>query len=216
MSRRFSRVRLGTAVVAVTLALLGGACTAGVDDGASAPPSATSTAAGPATSEPAASPGVPAGGTFGSDCPNFPESGEGSLQDLSRRDWLLALAATPALSQWSVMTTVAGLQADFARLEEVTVFAPVDGAFQTLGVDRIRQLLQNPPEAGDLLRYHVVTRRLGTPELAGTHPTLLAGQQIEVTGSGQDFIVNGEAKVVCGNVQAANATIYLIDRVLVP
>jgi hypothetical protein len=81
---------------------------------------------------------VPGGGTFGSDCPNFPESGEGSLEDLSRRGWILALAATPALSQWSVMTTVAGLQADFARLDEVTVFAPVDGAFQTLGVDRIR------------------------------------------------------------------------------
>jgi uncharacterized surface protein with fasciclin (FAS1) repeats len=57
---------------------------------------------------------------------------------------------------------------------------------------------------------------LSPAELAGSHPTLLGGQEIEVTGSGQDSTVNGEATVVCGNLQAANATIYLIDRVLVP
>lgn len=216
MRRLLTRVRLSAAVGAASLALLGGACTADAGDGAPTPAPATSAASGPATSEPAESAAVPGGGTFGSDCPNFPESGEGSLEDLSRRGWILALAATPALSQWSVMTTVAGLQADFARLNEVTVFAPVDGAFQTLGVDRLRQLLRNPPEAADLLRYHVVTEQLSPAELAGSHPTLLAGQEIEVTGSGQDFTVNGEATVVCGNLQAANATIYLIDRVLVP
>ena len=28
--------------------------------------------------------------------------------------------------------------------------------------------------------------------------------------------MNGSAAVVCGNVQTANATVYLIDRVLMP
>ena len=37
-----------------------------------------------------------------------------------------------------------------------------------------------------------------------------------VTGSGKSFEVNGQAMVVCGNVQTANATVYLIDQVLLP
>ena len=38
----------------------------------------------------------------------------------------------------------------------------------------------------------------------------------EVTGSGEDFTFNGPARVVCGDVQTANATVYLIDGVLLP
>ena len=50
--------------------------------------------------------------------------------------------------------------------------------------------------------------------LAGDHKTL-AGTTITVEGSGEDFTV-GKAKVVCGNVQTANATVYIIDGVLLP
>ena len=35
------------------------------------------------------------------------------------------------------------------------------------------------------------------------------------TGSGMDFKVD-DASVVCGNVQTANATVYIIDSVLMP
>jgi len=184
-------------------------------DGDETPPNPPTAAQTPAASSSGPAPSDAAGQTFGSECPNFPSSGEGSLQDLAQQDWVTALAMTPALSQWSVITTAAGLQADFAEHGDVTVFVPVDGAFKAYGTDRIRQLLINPQQAGDLLRYHVVTERLSPEELAGTHQTL-AGRQLEVTGSGQDFEVDGEAMVVCGNLQTANATIYLVDRVLTP
>lgn len=216
MSQPFLSLRVASAVMVAALSLFTGACTSSGDGDAA--PTAPATSASPSGSTGAEASDVsaePAGGTFGPDCPNFPETGEGSLQDLARLDWILALAATPALSQWSVMTTVAGLQADFAQQDDVTVFVPVDGAFRALGVERIRELLKNPPQAGDLLRYHVVTERLSPEQLPGSHPTL-TGQQVQVTGSGEDFVVNGEAKIVCGNLQAANATIYLIDQVLVP
>ena len=35
-----------------------------------------------------------------------------------------------------------------------------------------------------------------------------------VEGSGEDFTVNDGPAVVCGNVQTANATVYVIDGVL--
>ena len=66
-----------------------------------------------------------------------------------------------------------------------------------------------------MLTYHVVPGQLSPENLAGTHETL-EGDTLEVTGSGEDFTVNGDAAVVCGNVQTANATVYLIDGVLLP
>ena len=67
-----------------------------------------------------------------------------------------------------------------------------------------------------VLTYHVVA---GPPDPrdAGRHATpTLQGGTLEVAGSGEDFTVNGTAKVVCGNVQTANATVYIIDGVLLP
>jgi uncharacterized surface protein with fasciclin (FAS1) repeats len=65
-----------------------------------------------------------------------------------------------------------------------------------------------------VLTHHVVEGRLAPEDLAGTHETL-AGDKITVEGSGEDFTV-GEASVVCGNVQTANATVYIVDGVLMP
>jgi uncharacterized surface protein with fasciclin (FAS1) repeats len=39
---------------------------------------------------------------------------------------------------------------------------------------------------------------------------------VKTTGSGDNVTVNGSSKVVCGNVQTANATVYIIDGVLMP
>jgi Fasciclin domain len=41
-------------------------------------------------------------------------------------------------------------------------------------------------------------------------------ETVTVTGSGESFMVNGMPTVVCGNVQTANATVYIIDSVLLP
>ena len=46
------------------------------------------------------------------------------------------------------------------------------------------------------------------------HKTVEGGE-VDVTGSGDNLMVNG-AKVICGGVQTANATVYLIDTVLMP
>jgi len=45
--------------------------------------------------------------------------------------------------------------------------------------------------------------------------TTVQGGTVEVTGSGDDLKVNG-ANVICGGLQTANATVYLIDSVLMP
>ena len=66
-----------------------------------------------------------------------------------------------------------------------------------------------------MLTYHVVRGQLAPDQLAGSHKTLQGGT-LQVTGGGQDFTVNGNSRVVCGNIQTAIATVYLIDQVLLP
>ncbi len=51
-------------------------------------------------------------------------------------------------------------------------------------------------------------------DLPGTHATV-QGADVEVTGSGDELMVN-DAMVICGGVQTANATVYLVDTVLMP
>ena len=66
-----------------------------------------------------------------------------------------------------------------------------------------------------VLTYHVVPGRLSPASWpARTRPC--RAQDLEVAGSGEAFTVNGSAMVVCGNVQTANATVYIIDGVLLP
>ena len=51
-------------------------------------------------------------------------------------------------------------------------------------------------------------------KVAGTHPTL-QGATVNVTGAGETLKVN-DAGLVCGGVKTANATVYMIDTVLMP
>ncbi|MEU3498668.1 fasciclin domain-containing protein, partial [Kitasatospora cineracea] len=66
-----------------------------------------------------------------------------------------------------------------------------------------------------VLTYHVTPERLAPTALAGTHKTL-EGADLTVNGTQPDFTVNNNSKVLCGNVQTANATVYIVDTVLMP
>ena len=65
-----------------------------------------------------------------------------------------------------------------------------------------------------ILTYHVVPGQIAPDDIVGMHTTV-QGSDLEVTGSGDELMVNG-AMVICGGVQTANATVYLIDSVLMP
>lgn len=121
----------------------------------------------------------------------------------------------PQLSTLTTAIKGAGLTDQLNSAQDITVFAPNDTAFSALKRTTLTKLLANPSQLGDVLTLHVVPGRIAPDQLDGSHKTL-NGKTITVSGSGEDFTVNGEAKVVCGNVQTANATVYVIDRVLMP
>lgn len=97
---------------------------------------------------------------------------------------------------------------------EFTVFAPVDGAFAKIPAPTIDGLKTDSKSLTSILTYHVVPGRLSPEQVDGTHKTV-EGADLTVTGDGNEMKVNG-ASVICGNVQTANATVYLIDTVLMP
>jgi uncharacterized surface protein with fasciclin (FAS1) repeats len=97
---------------------------------------------------------------------------------------------------------------------QFTVFAPTDDAFAKIDPATIERLKTDAPLLTSVLTYHVVPGQAGPAQVVGTHKTV-QGADLTVTGRGNDLEVN-DASVVCGGVLTANATVYLIDSVLMP
>ncbi|WP_432506272.1 fasciclin domain-containing protein [Kineococcus arenarius] len=98
---------------------------------------------------------------------------------------------------------------------EYTVFAPVDDAFAQVPAETLEILRTDSAALQSILTCHVVQGRLTPEEVVGTHTTL-QGAEVTVSGTPEALTVNDGANVVCGGVQTANATVYLVDSVLMP
>jgi uncharacterized surface protein with fasciclin (FAS1) repeats len=198
-----------TAVVAglVVLALGAAACS---DDSGTTP-------AGGDTMAPSATDGAGMmSEPFGAACSTVPDDGAGSFDGMAQDPVATAASNNPVLSTLVTAVTKAKLVDTLNGADGITVFAPTDDAFAAVDPETLNAAMDDPKGLlTQVLTYHVVAGRLDPAMLAGTHETL-EGETLEVTGSGEDFEVNGNAAVVCGNVQTANATVYIIDGVLLP
>lgn len=153
---------------------------------------------------------------FGPACASVPTSGAGSFSGMAGDPVATAASNNPALKTLVTAVTAAGLGDTLNTAKDITVFAPADSAFAAMDKATLDAAMADPKGLlTTVLTYHVVQGRLTPEMLAGTHTTLQGGM-LTVAGSGEDFTVNGTAKVVCGNVQTANATVYIIDGVLLP
>jgi uncharacterized surface protein with fasciclin (FAS1) repeats len=189
------------------LAIVGAACSS--DDGG------TSTAGGDDMTTPSEA-AAPMNETFGAGCAAVPADGAGSFDGMASDPVATAASNNPALSQLVTLVGAANLGDTLNSAEDITVFAPANEAIEGLPQKTAKAAMADPSGLlTDVLTYHVVPGRLAPEDLAGTHETL-QGSTLEVSGMGESFTVNGDASVVCGNVQTANATVYIIDGVLLP
>jgi uncharacterized surface protein with fasciclin (FAS1) repeats len=185
------------------LALLAAGCSSGGGDPAPAAPAATQ-------------PPAAAGMNFGPACSAVPASGAGSFMGMAQDPVATAASNNPVLSSLVGAVKEAGLVDTLNSADGITVFAPTDAAFSALPKATLDTAMADPKGLlTSVLAYHVVEGKLSPEMLAGTHKTLQGGT-IEITGSGENFKVNGRSSIVCGNVQTANATVYIIDNVLMP
>jgi len=180
----------------VALTLLGAAC--GADE--PAPPPA---------------PAAP----FGSACSEVPSDGDGSFEGMMTVPVATAASANPLLTTLVQDVELAGLFDTLNTAPDLTVFAPTNAAFDAVAAadpEGVAAMMADPTGAlADLLTYHVVEGQIPPGELAGDHTTL-NGATLTVEGSGEAFTVNGSAMVVCGDVHTDNATVYIVDSVLMP
>jgi uncharacterized surface protein with fasciclin (FAS1) repeats len=154
--------------------------------------------------------------TFGDGCAAVPEDGAGSFDGMAQDPVATAASNNPVLSTLVTAVTEAHLVDTLNGAEDITVFAPTDDAFAAVPKKTLKAALNDPKGLlTTVLTYHVVGGRLSPEDLAGEHETL-QGETLMVEGEGETFTVNGNASVICGNVQTANATVYIIDQVLLP
>lgn len=158
----------------------------------------------------------------GSACADYAKmvpEGSGSVKGMAQDPVATAASNNPMLK--TLTSAVSGQLnpkvnlVDTLNGSEFTVFAPVDSAFAKIDAKTLETLKTDDKMLSDILTYHVVPGQLAPSKLAGSHMTA-QGQELMVEGSGNNIMINGMSTVVCGNVKTANATVYMIDTVLMP
>ncbi len=220
MYRRTTTTRLAAGLAALALPLGLAAC-GGMDDSDSGSDD-TGTSAETETEGGDDSEGMDdsegteeAAAPFGEGCDAVPEDGKGSFDGMAEDPVATAAGNNPALKTLTGAIKEAKLASTLNSADEVTVFAPTNDAFEAMDQATLDKAMDDPEGLlTTVLTHHVVEGKLAPEDLAGTHETM-AGDKVTVEGSDEEFTVD-EAKVVCGDVQTANATVYIVDGVLMP
>ena len=145
-------------------------------------------------------------------------TGPGSVTGMAQDPVAVAASNNPLLT--TLTAAVSGqLNPDVNLVDtlnggQFTVFAPTDSAFAKIDPATIEKLKTDAPLLTKILTYHVVPGQASPSQVIGAKKTV-EGANVTVSGGGSDLKVNN-ASVVCGGVQTANATVYMIDTVLMP
>jgi uncharacterized surface protein with fasciclin (FAS1) repeats len=192
-----------------------GSSTAASGSGSSAPAASSSAPMASGSSAPAGS-GATTSMDFGSGCASVPKSGGGSFTGMATAPVATAASANPLLSTLVAAVKAAGLVDTLNSASNITVFAPDNAAFAKIPAATLKGILANKAELTKILTYHVASGRYTPAQLAsGAKIKTLEGGTVTPAMMGGNYTVNG-ASVVCGNVQTANATVYIINTVMTP
>lgn len=162
--------------------------------------------------------------TFGPGCSAIPTSGAGSFDGMVKDPVATAASNNPLLSTLvTAVTSIDGLADTLNGAAALTVFAPYNDAFAAIPEDQLNGMVTEGKEKGQesalykVLAHHVVGSNEGADSIAGDQETL-AGDQLSVEGDAESGMTVSDgtvtAKVLCGNIPTANATVYVIDQVL--
>ncbi|BDZ42544.1 hypothetical protein GCM10025865_18430 [Paraoerskovia sediminicola] len=163
----------------------------------------------------------PAANLVGAGCTEYATAvpdGDGSIDGMAQDPVAVAASNNPLLT--TLVSAVSGeLNPDVNLVDtlngdEFTVFAPVDDAFAKIDAETIETLKTDSDLLTKILTYHVVPGQIAPDEIVGDHDTVEGGT-VTVSGEGDELMVD-DANVICGGVQTANATVYLVDSVLMP
>lgn len=157
----------------------------------------------------------------GAGCEAYAEQvpeGDGSVEGMAQDPVATAASNNPMLT--TLTSAVSGeLNPDVDLVDtlngdEFTVIAPVDEAFEAVPEEDLSALAEDSDMLTDVLTYHVIPGQLSPDEIVGEHETV-QGDTVTIEGEGEDMKFD-DAGLVCGGVTTSNATVYMVDSVLMP
>ena len=221
----------GAAVLVVALSLVAGACGDDDDnDDASADAATEETTTTEASSDDGGmtdgdSAAAPADSAEVCDADAIVEAveggqAEGTLDGMTDDPVGTAASNNPVLTTLTAAVTEAGLVDTLNTAESLTVFAPTDCAFAALDPATMDAAMADPTGLlTQVLGFHVVAgQQLSAEQLAGeTSLETFSGGMLPIEASGDEITLNGgQATVVVPDIRTANATVHLIDGVMLP
>ncbi|HMQ28633.1 MAG TPA: fasciclin domain-containing protein [Acidimicrobiales bacterium] len=149
------------------------------------------------------------------------ESGpeEGTLAGMTDDPVGTAASSNPVLTTLVTAVSEAELVDTLNSAEALTVFAPTDCAFAEFDQATLEAALADPTGLlTTVLGFHVIPERLSSDDLAGMDElTTFTGETLPIEVDGDTISLNdGQSTVQVPDIETANATVFLIDAVMVP
>lgn len=144
---------------------------------------------------------------------------EGTLEGMTDDPVGTAASNNPVLTTLVTAVQEAELVDTLNSAEALTVFAPTDCAFAALDEATLDAAMADPSGLlTQVLGFHVVAgQRLSADDLASqTALDTFSGVSLPVAAEGDQITVGGQSQVVVPDIQTANATVHLIDAVMLP
>ena len=210
--KRTALRRTGAGLAALALSVGLAACSS--EDDSSAEDTGTSSSTSTETETETETEATAGDQVFGPACDAVPTSGAGSFDGMVQDPVATAASNNPLLGTLVTAVGEAGLVDTLNDAEALTVFAPTDDAFGAIPEDTLNAVLADKDTLTSILTYHVVGGQLDPEAVVGKQETLQGGT-VNVKGDTDGMTVNG-ANILCGNIPTANATVYVIDTVLMP
>ena len=152
----------------------------------------------------------------GSLCGSIPGEGPGSLGAMSTATAAEAIAQSRLLTTLSSASAGAEVTTTLEGEGPFTVFAPSNAAFGQIPAGELDSLLADPEQVEELLGSHVIEGDEPLDVLLESGSvTSVSGERIQIDEVEGELTVNG-AGIVCGPVEVANGTIYIVDQVSLP
>ncbi|MDW3220425.1 MAG: fasciclin domain-containing protein [Acidimicrobiales bacterium] len=157
-------------------------------------------------------------GANGVACSAVPTDGEGSFAGMADDTAATAASANPLLSTLVTAVVEADLVDTLNSDGPFTIFAPTNDAFAAIPEDDLNAVLADIDTLTSILTLHVIAgEQMSSADLveAGS-ATTVNGADLMFAADGDAVTVNGVATTICQDVPTANATVHIIDAVLLP
>ena len=219
--KRTTLHRTGAAAAVLALSMSLAACGSDSDDTSSGSDDTTTSESSEPAAEPteAESEATGAGAdVFGDACSAIPTSGKGSFDGMVTDPVATAASNNPLLSTLvAAVGAVPGLADTLNGAEALTVFAPTNDAFAKIPEADLNAVLADTETLTAILSHHVIGANLDPNAVVGEQESLNK-DTITIEGDTEAGMTvdGGAANVICGNIPTANATVYVIDSVLMP